>query len=63
MLQTRSFLGTLAAIAVTGLALSGCGGGNGGSLPNAAPPLESPSLLNSPHHDAATTGLYVSDWY
>lgn len=64
MLQTRSFLGTLAAIAISGSALSGCGGGNGGSLPNAAaPPLESPSLLRSAGHDAGTTGLYVSDWY
>ena len=64
MLQTRYFLGTLAAIVVSGLALSGCGGANGGSLPNAAaPPLESPSLLRSPHQDAGTTGLYVSDWY
>jgi DNA-binding beta-propeller fold protein YncE len=64
MLQTRSLLGTLAAIAAAGLALSACSGGSGGSLPNAAaPPLESPSLLGSPHHDAATTGLYVSDWY
>ena len=64
MLQTRSFLGALAAIAASGLALSGCGGGNSGSLPSAAaPPLQSSSLVRSPHQDAATTALYVSDWY
>ena len=47
---------------VGGFALSGCNGGS--SLPGASTPsLQNPSLLPSLRGNAATTALYLSDWY
>jgi hypothetical protein len=58
----KSLFGSLVGIALAGLALAGCGGG-GGAIPNTGTALEAPSSLRALHRDAATSALYVSDWY
>jgi len=61
MFHSRS-IPVVAALAIGGAALSNCGGG--GSVPNAAgPTAQVPSLRRPLNPNAATTALYVSDWY
>ena len=61
MFQQRSLPALLSSLAL-GVLLSSCSGG--GSLPGTSTlPAENQSVLQSLRPDAATTALYLSDWY